>query len=376
MFFPFISKAAGTAQDQTTQDQITIVKAKVEEVINQTVEILPGDNAATPTQTIQAEIVEGPNNGQNVVFANDYVMLKKGDIFFLSCETQPGGNETYSVSEPDRLPVLLFFSILFILLVLIFGGLQGLRGLISLSGSLLVIIFVLLPAIFHGFSPILVSIGVSSLIIILGSYVTHGFNKTTSSAVVGMIITVVITGIMAYFAVYNSHLTGVTSDESAFLNFDLQGHIDMVGILMGGIMIGLLGVLYDVSIGQAISVEELHKIAPHINRWEIYKRSIRIGREHIGALVNTLAIAYVGASLPLLLLFYYSADSSLAMIVNREVFATEIIRILIGSIGLVLSVPITTFLSVLMLMPKNKKFFPGEELEEEKNKLAHFEHHH
>jgi uncharacterized membrane protein len=137
-----------------------------------------------------------------------------------------------------------------------------------------------------------------------------------------------------------------------------------------------LGVLYDVAIGQSISVEELHTIAPHVSRWEIYKRTIRIGREHIGALVNTLAIAYVGASLPLLLLFYSSADSSFAMVANREVFATEIIRILIGSIGLVLAVPITTLLAVFMLIKKDAKNLPERILKEEENALENFEHKH
>ncbi len=337
---------------------------------------MPGTNVKSPTQSLEAQILEGADIGKTVVFDNDYVMLKAGDSFYLSYTVQPEGNQFYSVFEPDRVPVLLFFAILFIALVLIFGGLQGLRGLISLSGSLLVIIFVLLPAILHGFPPLLVSIVVSSLIIILGSYVTHGFNKTTSAAVFGMIITVIITGIMAYFAVHNSQLTGVTGDESIYLNFNTQGGIDLVGLLMGGIMIGLLGVLYDVSIGQAISVEELHHIAPHINRWQIYKRAIRIGREHIGALVNTLAIAYVGASLPLLLLFYSGADASFATIINREVFATEIIRILVGSIGLVLAVPITTLLSVYILIPKAKNNFSNEELRKEEKELEHFQHKH
>ncbi len=123
----------------------------------------------------------------------------------------------------------------------------------------------------------------------------------------------------------------------------------MVGLLFGGIMIGLLGVLYDVAIGQAISVEELHHIAPHIPRKTIFKRAIRIGREHIGALVNTLAIAYVGAALPLLLLFA-TPPVNVPMTINRELFAAGILRTLIGSIGLVLAVPITTALAVMMLV--------------------------
>jgi len=358
------------------QDKVGVVKAKVLEVLSQTDKIFPGTDTESPVQSLRVQILEGDEIGKIVVFDNDYVMLQKGAKFYLSYTIEPSGREFYSVYEPDRTPVLLFFTFVFVVLVIIFGGIQGLRGLLSLFGSLFVIIFVLLPGILGGQSPLLVSIGVSSIIIILGSYITHGFNKTTSSAVVGMIITVVVTGVMAHFAVYGSNLSGITGDESMYLNFNARGGIDLVGLLMGGIMIGLLGVLYDVSIGQSISVEELHKIAPHINRWEIYKRAIRIGREHIGALVNTLAIAYVGASLPLLLLYYSAADSSFAMIVNSEVFATEIIRILIGSIGLVLAVPITTLLAVYMLIKKEDKKLPEETLQQEKAKLEHFHHSH
>lgn len=362
------------------QDEVTIAKAKVLEVSNQTEKIIPWNDTKISVQTLKVKILEGNDKGKEISFDNDYVMLDVGDKFYLSYTISSEGREFYSVHDPDRVPVLFFFAILFVVLVLILGGIQGFRGLLSLALSLLIIVFVLLPGILTGFSPLLLSIAVSSLIIVLGSYITHGFNKTTSSAVFGMITTVIVTGIMAYFAVYGSHLTGVTGDDAVYLNFNTSGNIDLVGLLMGAIMIGLLGVLYDAAIGQSISVEELHKIAPHISRWEIYKRAIRIGREHIGALVDTLAIAYVGASLPLLLLFYSSSDSNFLMIINREVFATEIIRILIGSIGLVLAVPITTLIAVYMLIKKDKqseKKNPSEEiLQKEKNALEHFEHKH
>ena len=142
-------------------------------------------------------------------------------------------------------------------------------------------------------------------------------------------------------------------------------------------MIGLLGVLYDVSIGQAISVEELHHVAPHLPRWKIYKRAIRIGREHIGALINTLAIAYVGASLPLLLLFYSSgSDTPFLMTINKEIFSTEIIRTLIGSIGLVLAVPITTLLSTVMLIQNKKEPISPEALKTEEENIEHAGHVH
>lgn len=357
-------------------NEIQIVKAKVLSAINGEGIILPGTNQKSKIQTLEAEIIEGDGSGKVVTFENDYVMLESGDTFYLSSNLQPDDSVIYAVFEPDRIPVLFFFLILFVILVLVFGGIQGFRGLLSLAGSLFVIVFALLPGIIAGFPPLLVSVVVSSIIIIIGSYVTHGFNRTTSSAVVGMIVTVVGTGIMAHFAVYGSNLTGVSGDEAFYLNLNTGGNIDLIGLLMGGIMIGLLGVLYDVSIGQSVSVEELHTVAPHISKWEIYKRTIRIGREHIGALVNTLAIAYVGASLPLLLLFYSSADSNLLMIVNREVFATEIIRILIGSIGLVLAVPITTLLAVLMLIKNQNKNLPNRIIKEEEKALENFEHKH
>jgi uncharacterized membrane protein len=210
---------------------------------------------------------------------------------------------------------------------------------------------VLLPGIYHGYPAVAVSIGVASLIILVGSYITHGFNKTTHAAVLGMIVTVAITGAGAFWAVHAAHLSGYNSEESVYLNFDTRGAIDMVGLLFGGIMIGLLGVLYDIAIGQAIAVEELFAAGAHLSHAEIYKRAIRIGREHIGALVNTLAIAYAGAALPILLLMQSSTAGPL-YIMNSEIFATEIIRILIGSIGLILGVPITTFIASYMLSEK------------------------
>ncbi len=220
------------------------------------------------------------------------------------------------------------------------------------------------------------SLGVASLIIIVGSYVTHGFNMTTTSAVIGMIFTIIITGFLAYIAVHWARLSGFSNEEAVYLNLDTRGSIDFVGLLLGGILIGLLGVLYDVAIGQAISVEELHHIAPHIPRRKIFTRAIRIGREHIGALVNTLAIAYVGVSLPLLLLYVHSSSGPISQTINREIFATEIVRTMIGSIGLVIAVPITTIIAIFILMKKPKGAVSKEKLAEEKHALEHAEHHH
>lgn len=368
---PYFSNAAELLEDKTIIEKAVVVSIEKEDI-----EIFPGTEKPIDVQTITAQIKSGEESGKIVQIINDYVMLDVGDTFYMSRTIPVEGAERYAVFEPNRLPVLIFFAVVFIILVVIFGGIQGLRGLLSLSGSLLVIIFVLLPGIFQGFSPLLLSVGVSALIVIFGSYITHGFNKTTSSAVLGMIGTVVITGLMAHIAVNRGHLTGLADDSTFYLNFNMA-NLDIMGLLMGGIMIGLLGILYDVAIGQAISVEELYRVAPHLPKRTIYKRAIRIGREHIGALVNTLAIAYVGASLPLMLLFYSAPDISIGMILNREVFSTEIIRILIGSIGLVLAVPITTLLSVRMLIPRDTvKNASPQTIKKEREALEHFEHSH
>lgn len=355
IIFLLSSSLVNAQEPVLLQDEVHVVKAKVVEILSEETRLLPGTDVQSTFQTIKVEILEGNKKGEIVTVTDDYLTLDVGDLFLLRDTVRAEDKvQLYSISDSYRLPAITFFAILFVALVVLIGGMQGVRGLISLGGSLFLILYILIPGILNGYSPILMSMFVSSLIIILGSYVTHGFNKTTSSAVIGMIFTVMITGALAYWSVDITKLTGFESDEAVYLNLSTQGNIDIVGILLSGIMIGLLGVLYDVAIGQAISVEELHKIAPHISRRKIYLRALRMGREHIGALVNTLAIAYVGASLPLLLLFSLSETTTISVI-NREIFATEIMRTLIGSIGLVLAVPITTLLSVIMIVKKSDK---------------------
>jgi len=330
-------------------DVETLAKARVVSTSNERLEEIVGTGVSAEVQMITAEILEGDEKGRVVTFSNDFSQLKTGDVFYLRHLVSPSeGTEVYSVADIYRLPVLVGVAVVFLVLLLLFGGIQGIRGLVALALSLVLIFYLLLPGIIKGYPPMLVAVGVSSLIIIAGSYITHGFTRTTSAAVLGMIGTVVVTGIAAAVVVDMAGLTGYNSEESTYLYFQSQGALDLVGILMSAILIGLLGVLYDVAIGQAVSVEELLRADQHLSRSDLYRRALRIGREHIGALVNTLAIAYVGASLPLLLLLD-NASAPIGYILNGEVLATEIIRILIGSMGLVLAVPVTTAIAVFMI---------------------------
>ncbi len=336
--------------DSVIRDNQEVSKAKVISVEDLGQKNVLGTDNVTKSQTIKAQILSGDNTDQIVSFDNDYIQLKEGQRFYLLKITRgDDGRITYSVSDVNRIPWIIFFVLLFIVLVIVFGGIQGIRGLLSLAGGLFLIFYLLLPQIIQGASPLLISCIVASLISIVGSYITHGFNRTTTSAVIGMVTTVIITGLLAYFAVKITTLSGMDSEEAMYLTLNSRGAIDLQGLLLGSIMIGLLGVLYDSAIGQAISVEELWRADGKLSKAYVFKRSLRIGREHIGALVNTLAIAYVGAALPLLVLFAFPTSGSFVTLINREMFASEIIRAIIGSIGLVLAVPITTAISVYML---------------------------
>ena len=343
--------AVPVSAQEFVPDTVTTSKAKVLEVVSQEKRLVPGTDIETIYQTISAEILDGEEKGAVVTIENDYLELKEGQVFYLVHTTNPlDGTDYYAVAEVDRLPALIALGALFVVIVLLFGGKQGARGLLALLGGLFLIIFLLLPGTLAGYSPVLVAMVVSSVIVCLGSYVTHGFNKTTTTAVLGMIATILLTGALAYFSIDFAQLSGFNTDETVYLNFNTRGAIDFAGLLLAGILIGTLGVLYDAAIGQAVSVEELARAGEHLSRKEIYRRALRIGREHIGALVNTLAIAYVGASLPLLLLFYGFGSDTIALALNREIFATEIVRILVGSIGLVLAVPVTTAISTRLLV--------------------------
>ncbi len=369
------------AQATLVPDATTTSRAKVISVASATAEDVPDLAIKATSQTLDAEILDGPEAGKRVSVENDYVMLKPGNSFYITHTVNSlDGTDYYTMQDPSRMTALYILCALFILLVCIFGGKQGVRGLMSLAGSFVLIFFVLMPSIVHGFSPVLAAIGVSSLIIVIGSYVTHGFNRTTSAAVIGMIATVAVTGVLALVFVHAAKLTGFTSDESISLNWNTGGSINFVSLLLGGIMIGLLGVLYDMAIGQAIAVEELRNIGPHVPAATIWKRAVRIGREHIGALVNTLVIAYVGASLPLILLVYTTVHGSTGAhepIINQEIFATEIVRSLIGAIGIVLAMPVTTLVATFMLAKKNSRGSASEEeLHKQESAVAHFHHSH
>jgi uncharacterized membrane protein len=184
---------------------------------------------------------------------------------------------------------------------------------------------------------VIISAGILALVF----FGTHGCNPRSTIAFFGTLSAVIMTGVIALISTNTMRMTGFSSDASVYLNFATNGSLDLSGLLLGSIIIGILGVLDDVSITQASVVQELKSANPTFKFADLYNRAIKVGKDHIGSLVNTLALAYVGVSLPLILL-YAQADSSFWQTLNQEVVAVELLRIIVGSIGLILAVPATT----------------------------------
>ena len=330
------------------QDIQGIWRAKVVEVLDTRTEELPATDLEVTIQTLRAEIRDGEQKGEIVEFENDYIQLEEGESFFMNYNVRIDGTEFYSVRDIDRRFSLLGLFLLFALTIIWFGGKQGFKSLAALAGSIFVILYILVPGLVAGYPPVLTSIVLATAVLFFAIFFTHGFNKRSSIAFAGTTVSVALTGILALLAVNVSKLTGFASDESVYLNISTGGELDFVGLLLAAIIIGVLGVLDDIAVTQVAVVRELYATKKDMSQRQVYKKALRVGKEHVSALVNTLVLAYTGTALPLLLLFSQS-ESAMGTIINREIFATEIVRTLVGSMGLILTVPITTYLAAVIL---------------------------
>jgi uncharacterized membrane protein len=323
-------------------------RGQVLEILSQEQRLIPGTDTEHVFQTIRAKILDGEKKGEVVTIENDYFALEEGDKFYFNYNVDISGLERFTVINVDRHDSLVLLIAVFVLAVIVFGGKQGVRSLIALVGSFLAIFYILLPGLLHGWNPVLISTLVASGVLFLAIFFTHGFNRESAVAYGGTMIAVLLTALFAVIAVYGTSLSGFASDESVYLNFNTRGALDFTALLLGAIIIGILGVLDDIAVTQAAVVSELYDSNPAMTKNEAYQRAIRVGREHVSALVNTLVLAYTGASLPLLL-YFYSAPSGAWSVLNMELVATEIVRAVVGSVGLILTVPIVTILAVVYL---------------------------
>ncbi len=262
----------------------------------------------------------------------------------LILETQKIGDEQrFIVVDRVRRGGLITLFLLFCAGIVAVGGMRALRALGGLILSMGIVFFVLLPRILAGDPPLLVAFLGALVIMALTFFVTHGWNKKMWSAFLGTAVSLLITVLLGVAFSAWAQLFG-TADEHVVFLISSFPELNTQGILLAGIIIGALGTLDDVTIAQASAVMELKDANPLLSAKELYTRSLRIGRDHIAGAINTLILAYAGASLPLLLLLAANADSeSLWTLLSRETFATEIVRALVGSVGLLTAIPCTSF---------------------------------
>lgn len=343
------------------------VKAKVLEIVSEFDRDIMGTNTTTTVQTVRVELLSGQKTGQVATFDNDLVTLAVGDKIFVNRLEAIDGSEYFMFKDVERRMKLFYVGLLMVGLIVLFAGWQGARALLSLALSITAIIFLLVPALLAGYSPALASLLIAGFILAVSLFLTHGFKPRVTIAFVGTFGAVAVTCLLSWICVSWMRLTGFSSDASVYLNFSTGGTLDIAGLLLGSIIIGLLGVLDDVSITQASVVQELRRANNNLGWRDLYTRAIRVGRDHVGSLVNTLALAYVGAALPLVLLFAQSQAAFLD-ILNQEVIAAELLRIMVGSIGLILAVPFTTIVAAW--------YFSTKQVSEGDTEHSHAHHHH
>lgn len=294
---------------------------------------------------------EGPNEGEVVTFQAAQGQggrhYADGDKVLMSRSPDAPPEFAYNFFDYQRHGALWLLALLFAAVVVALSRWKGLSALAGLAVSLAVLIKFVLPAILSGDPPIAVAIVGAAAIMFVSLYLAHGLNARTTTAVIGTMLSLALTGALAYIFVDLARFTGFASEEALFLQVSAQ-QVNLQGLLLGGIIIGTLGVLDDVTVTQASAVWELHVANPLYSTRRLYRAAVRIGHDHIASTVNTLVLAYAGASLPLLVLFVLS-ERPIGQLVTTEVVAEEIVRTLVGSIGLVASVPITTALAAVVV---------------------------
>ncbi|MEV4479584.1 YibE/F family protein [Micromonospora coxensis] len=311
----------------------------------------PG-TADGPCGTVTVKVEQGPDAGQQVetpvpsgpgaptVAVGDEVVLVE-----LTDPADPTAS-SYNIAEHQRGEPLIWLVALFAAAIVAFGRLRGLAALAGLAASFAILLTFVVPGISGGGSPLLIAITGSALIMFVVLYLTHGITAQTSVAVLGTLGSLVLTGVLGSLATGAAHLTGFGSEEATTLSM-YQRDVDLHGLLLAGIIIGSLGVLDDVTVTQAATITELAHANPGLSRMQLYRAATRVGRAHIASTVNTIVLAYAGASLPLLLLL--TADSRpVGQILTSEFLAQEIVRSAVATLGLIAAVPLTTGLAALV----------------------------
>ena len=337
-----------TVVGYSTGTALAVVNAVTEEG-----EITLGE-VTQPYQILLITVQEGVHAGSQFEIEygtrqirNDPIRIKEGDRLLVTISSLPDGTLSAHFTDFYRRNSLFLLFAIFIGASILISGWKGVRSLLGIMLSLAVIVLIILPGIQSGRDPLSISILGALLFVGLSLYIVYGWNVKTHAAVLGSFIALAITGVLAYIFVTNARLTGYGDENMFFVTQMTQNQLNVRSLLLAGVLIGTLGVLDDLVISQASAVFELFRNNPNQTFRELFKSAMNIGQDHIAATVNTLVLAYAGASLPMLLLFSFrNVDYGLA--INLEFIAEEIVRTMVGSLGLFAAVPITTGLAALI----------------------------
>ena len=308
-------------------------------------------------QTLQLIVTDGSIKGKNITVENGDIQrvnvpeYKAGDKVIVTATKDFEGNDKYFIQDYIRRDSLYLLFFFFLVVAVVIGLKRGILALVGMAFSFLIIFSFILPQISQGRDPILIAVIASIAIIPVTFYLSHGINRKTTSAIIGTFIALVLTGILANVFVEAARLTGFASEEAGFLQNEMNGQINIKGLLLAGIIVSVLGILDDITVSQAAVVYQLKKLSPTLGFKDLYLHAMDVGRDHIASVVNTLVLVYTGAAMPLLLLFVNSSRP-FGQVINHEVIAEEIIRTLVSSIGLILAVPITTLLTAYVVSMK------------------------
>ncbi len=347
-----------------TTDNDEIFQARVTEILEEKT-ITDEAGEAVTLQKLQLKGLEGTWKDQEIIFdgtayevitANQY---KVGDKVMAVASVDNEGNNVFYVTDYVRQSALYWLAALFAVVVIAIGRLKGLRAIVVLILTFIIILAFVLPLILQGKSPLLISIIGAVFILVIAIYLTEGLQRNSTIAVASITIALIITGLLSVWFTHLARLTGFASEETFFLKNMLGADINIQGLLLAGIIIGALGVLDDVVVAQVATVNQLKQANPNFTKKELYSKAMEVGITHMSAMVNTLFLAYAGAALPILLLFTINEPPyhTFSQTLNNELIATEIVRTLTGSIGLMLAIPLATLLSVQFV--RLKKIAPG-----------------
>jgi len=305
------------------------------------------DAAAT---IVAAEV--SPESPAYNTFAGDEVNLdlfdEGGELVVFAVDV-PTIATNYQFADFQRRPLLFWLVVLFAVAVVLVGRRQGLLALVGLALSVVLLLLFVVQGIVAGSSPLPIAVVGAAAIAILTLYLAHGFTVETSVALLGVLGAIVLTAILGTVVLALANIGGFSSEETSLLT--LFENVQVRGLLLAGVVLGAAGALDDVAVTQAAAVREIHSANPALGKRELYQRGMRVGRDHIASTVNTLLLAYAGASLPLLVLFVLSKQS-LGTVANSEVVAIEVLRTIVGSFGLLATVPFTTWVAASATRPE------------------------